>query len=239
MGYHYRVMAVRPSVLWLIMGVALGLLSICPLSATAFPDTPILSDFTGADNTTPPSANWTNAEIRNGFGGCDIEGNALAPSATTSFYGCYWNVGIFGPAAEAYATIVNIGSTAFMAVCVRIATAGTDDTTDGYCVEAADASSEVQIVRLDNAAETVLATVTQAITTTDKIGIRALGDQICAWFSDDGGAWAELGCVTDSTYATAGYIAVYLNGNTTIGGMDDVGGGTLSVGMMRRRLKFS
>lgn len=219
---------------------AIGLMIVwlsCPGHAYAFPDTSVLETFTGADNTSPPNANWTNAELKNGVagGGLDIEDNAVAPSAAGGLYGGYWNVETFGPNAEAYATIVNIGSTSFFGVCVRITTPGS--TADGYCVEGQDALAEVYILRISAGAVTVLATYSQTITTTDKIGIKAVGDQICAWFSDSGGAWTELGCSTDATYSDAGYLGLYINGSTTIGGMDDFGGGAVSaLSQMRRRL---
>lgn len=202
-------------------------LILLPTLAWGFPSTPVLDTFTGVDNTSPPSANWTNSEITNGAsaGGCDIEDNAVAPSATGGYYGCYWNAASFNADSEAYITIVNTGSTAFFGVCTRIANPG-NNTTDGYCVDVADATSAVSIIRLDDAVASVLgSTITQTITTSDSFGITAVGDQICAWFSDNGGAWGQLGCRTDSTYTAGGRIALYINGNTGIGGMDDFGGG--------------
>jgi hypothetical protein len=206
--------------------------------AEAFPLNAVLETFTGTDNTSPPNSNWTNAEIKNGdaAGGLDIQSNAVAPSVTGGTYGGYYNAQTFGPDAEAYFTVVNIGSTSFFAACVRITTPG-NNTADGYCVEGQDAAGEVYTYRLDNGVATLLATYTQSITTTDKIGIQAIGNQICAWFSDNGGAWTSLGCSTDSTYSAAGYLALYIVGSTTVGGMDDFGGGTIVAStQMRRRL---
>lgn len=211
-----------------------------PLHAYAFPDTGILSTFSGTDDTSPPNASWTNSELRDGSAspGCRIRSNALAPISTGT-HGCYWNEQTFGPDSEAYFTVVNIGSTAWFGACVRITTPG-NGTTDGYCVEAQDAASEIRIYRLDNSAPTLLGSAfSHAITTTDKIGIKAVGNQICLWFSDSGGAWAEIGCSTDATYAGAGYIGAYINGSATVGGMDDFGGGTVGAavadGHFRRR----
>lgn len=219
-------------------GLMMSAVLLLPLPVWAFPDTSVLETFTGADDTDPPNANWTAAELRNGIAapGCRIRSNALAPSATGT-HGCYWNGQTFAANSEAYATIVNIGSTAWFGVCVRVTTPG-NNTADGYCVEAQDAVSEINIYRLDDSAPTVLGSaVSQTITTTDKIGITAIGDQICLWFSDSGGAWTELACRTDSTYSAAGYIGAYINGSNTVGGMDDFGGGAVSaLSQMRRRL---
>lgn len=210
-----------------------------PLSAEGFPDNGVLDTFTGTDGANPPNANWTNADIRSGGAGCTRDDNAVGPGATSGFWGCYWNASTFGPDAEAYATIVNIGSTGFGAVCARLTTPGSG-TTDGYCVEWADATSQIFIYRVDNEVGTQLgATISQTITTTDKIGISAIGDQICAWFSDSGGAWTQLACRTDGTYTAAGRIGLYLNGTLGVGAMDDFGGGTTASAssnfMLRRR----
>lgn len=221
---------------------ALFLLLLClPLQAYAFPDNSVLDTITGTDTTTPLNANWTSHELRNGSAGLNIRSNAAAPGGTGGYWGGYWNVGTFGPAAEAYITIVNIGSTGFGGICVRLSVPGGDNTADGYCIEWADGTSALQLLRLDNASVTNLGSaITQTITTTDKVGITAEGDQICAWFSDSGGAWTNLGCQTDSTYTASGYIGMYLNGTTTVGAHDDFGGGTMAAAaasfITRRRL---
>lgn len=203
-------------------------------SAWAFPDNGVLDTFTGVDDTSPPNANWTNAEIRAGGAGCDLEDNAAAPGMTGGFWGCYWNVQTFGPNVEAYGTIVNIGSTGFIAVCARLANIGSG-TTDGYCVEETDGTpGDIIIYRVDNEVGTQLgATISQNIGTSDKLGIKIVGDQICAMFDDSGAGWTELGCRTDSTYTAAGYIGIYLNGNETVGALDDFGGGTVTARAVR------
>jgi hypothetical protein len=205
----------------------------------AFPDTSVLETFTGTDDTSPPNSNWTNAALRGAAAGLDIEDNAVAPSTTGGYWGGYWNVEPFGPTSEAYATIANIGSTGFFAVCVRLANIGVG-TTDGYCVETADGTDDFIIYRLDDTVPTQLAQYTPsvAVTVDDKFGIKAVGSNICAWFNDDAGGWTELGCVTDSTHSAAGHIGLYINGTETVGGMDDFGGGTVGgLSQMRRRLE--
>lgn len=207
---------------------------------SAFPDSTLLDTFTGTDNTTPPNSNWTNAEIRSGSAGLDLEDNAVAPGSTGGFWGGYWNPTTFSANAEAYATIVNTGSTAFFAVCVRLANIGSG-TTDGYCVETADATDDFTIYRIDNEVGTILGSAIASggqITTTDKFGIQAVGDQICAWWSDDGGPWTQMGCRTDSTYSAGGYSGLYLNGDEEVGALDDFGAGNVGgMSQMRRRLQ--
>jgi|SRR6185312_6757527 len=64
--------------------------------------------------------------------------------------------------------------------------------------------------------------ISQAITTTD---IKAVGTQIFAWVSDNGGTWTPLRYATDSTYT--GVIGPSIHGNKTFGGMDDFEGGDM------------
>lgn len=62
-----------------------------------------------------------------------------------------------------------------------------------------------------------------------------IGNQVCAWFSDNGGAWTELGCRTDVTYTAGGHIGLVVNGtNGGVGVMDDFGGGNVAVSAARR-----
>jgi|SRR6185312_4997447 len=66
--------------------------------------------------------------------------------------------------------------------------------------------------------------ISQAITTTD---IKAVGTQIFAWVSDNGGTWTPLRYATDSTYT-----AVESSGPPSMairpsGGMDDFEGGDM------------
>lgn len=221
----------RTLILWLLLAG----------TAHAFPTTPVLDTFTGADNAGPIDANWTNAEIKNGAAtqGCALQDNAMAP-INTGVVGCYRNVATYGPDFEGYGTIVNVGSTSLWGIC-RIVQPG-NNTGDGYCVETEDATDTFTLLRLDNAVATTLGAVITPggqVTVGDKFGISITGDQICAWFNDDSGGWVQLGCRTDSTYTTAGNLAVYLTGSNTVGALDDVGGGTfIATNFMQRRRDF-
>lgn len=200
----------------------------------AFPDTSVLDTFTGVDNTSPPNANWTNAEIVNGTDGCDLEDNAVAPSGTGGAWGCYWNASSFNANSEAYFTIANEGSTSFWWVCTRLVNIGTG-TTDGYCVETTDSTDEIKIMRLDNNVATQIGSTATGplVTIGDKLGIKAVGDQICSWFADDGGAWTQLGCATDATYGSGGNIGLSIIGTNTVGAADDFGGGNVAASTRR------
>jgi hypothetical protein len=199
----------------------------------AFPDNGVLETFTGTDTTTPPNANWTNANIL-GCTGLDIEDNAVTGTTSSQNCGGYWDTTSFNADQEGFATIVNISSGVRGDILLRLANIGVG-TTDGYAVSWQDAAATVTIYRIDNGTATALgAAISQTITTTDKLGGRAVGDQICAWFSDDGGAWVELACRTDATYSAGGFIGLNLNGNTGVGMMDDFGGGNVATAVTIR-----
>lgn len=201
----------------------------------AFPDNGVLETFTGADTTSPPNANWTNAQLANcGAVGVDIEDNA-ATTSTTSSRGCaYWDTTSFNADQEVYATVVNIGVTSFGQVCGRLVNIGAS-TTDGYCAEWADGASTIIIYRVDNEVRTQIGTtITQSIDVNDRWGLKMVGNQICAWFSDNGAAWTELQCATDGTYSAGGYIGLTVTGDTTVGAIDDFGGGDVTAAASRR-----
>lgn len=214
---------------------------ILPNAVQAFPNNSVLETFTGSDGTNPINSSWSDAEIRTNSAGCNIRSNAAAPN-NTNYNGCYWNVQQFGPDSEAYATIANVGSTQNFQVFARIQSPSSNtstNTTDAYGVETEDATDTINIIRIDNTIATVLTSIPSGgqITVGDKIGITAIGDQICAWWNDDGGGWVNMGCATDSTYSSAGYIGIGINGSATVGGLDDFGGGDIaSSSQMRRRL---
>lgn len=203
-----------------------------PSLAGAFPDNGVLETFTGSDGTTPINASWGNSEIRTNSSGCNIRSNAAAPNNTNN-NGCYW-LSAFSADSEAYLTIVNVGSTALWAPCVRIQSPSSNtatNTTDAYCAEFEDATDTITLVRIDNTAATTLGSPIASggqITVGDKVGVTAIGDQICAWWNDDGGGWVNMGCQTDATYASGGFIGFYINGSATVGGADDFGGGDIA-----------
>jgi hypothetical protein len=79
-------------------------------------------------------------------------------------------------------------------------------------------------VRVDGGSSTTLgATAAQTVSVGDKLGIRAIGSTIEAWYYDSSaGTWSFLFSRTDSTYSSAGYIAMESRGSA----LDDFGGGT-------------
>lgn len=236
MGHHHRVGARQTSLFWLLLTGAVC--TATPSFVHAFPDTPVLDTFTGTDGISPPNSNWTNAQLMSSSSGCDRQDNAAAPSTTGGYWSCYWNSGTVGPDLEVYGTIANLGSTGFVLVCGRLNAIG-NDTTTGYCVEETDGpGGSIVLLRIDLEARVQIASVAQSIDAIgDKIGLKIVGNTICAWFAENGGSWNEVVCATDATYGTAGHIGIILNGTAGVGGLDDFGGGTVSsLGQMRKRL---
>lgn len=217
---------------WLVF-----LLSLLPISAWAFPDTGVLENFTGSDNTSPPNSNWTNGLVSDATCGIRIRSNAIAPGSTDTDCGGYWNVSSFNEDCEAYATITTEAASAYPAVACRLQNIG-NATTDGYQVTVNATADEIWIQRIDNGSGTTLgAAISQTVTTgsVDKLGLRAEGDQICAWFNDGGAGWAEIGCRTDATYTGGGRIGIVLYGSANLGYLDDFGGGNIAAAAPSRR----
>jgi hypothetical protein len=197
--------------------------------AWAFPDNGVLDSFTGCtDTTTPPNANWTNAVVYGASSATmDCEDQAVT-STTTDEADMYWNPTTFNANSEAYARVVSAATTDLASVHVRLVNIGAN-TTDGYAVQIQN-SDTVKIYRIDNGAATALGSnLSQTITNGDQFGIRAVGDQICAWFNDNDGGWTQLGCRTDATYTAGGRIGLtHQSSNGAIGGVDDFGGGNVT-----------
>lgn len=220
---------------WILCIVVL----LIPLNASAFPDNGVLETFTGTDGTTPPNANWTNAEIA-GSSGVVIESNGVSAGGGSGRWGAYWNPTVFNADSEAYITYNNLNAIELFA-CLRLVNIGSG-TTDGYCVSGEDSAGLIKLWRDDNEAVTQIGTsVSQAFTNGDRIGITAIGNQICSYFSDNGAAWVQKACVTDSTYSAGGRIGLMANGNVTQPLGDDFGGGNVGViagsaGHFHRRL---
>lgn len=216
MGRHYGIIALI-LVLCLVPGLAL-----------AFPDNGVLDAFTGTNGTTPPDGSFTNAEIA-GSSGCVIQSNGVAPGGGSGRWGCYWNVTTFNADQESYITYNNLNAFEVF-TCARLANIGSG-TTDGYCVSGEDAAALIKIWRIDNEAVTQIgSSVSQAFTNGDRIGITVIGNQICSYFSDNGAAWVQKDCQTDSTYSAGGRIGLMVNGSTTQPLGDDFGGGNVGGG---------
>ena len=96
--------------------------------------------------------------------------------------------------------------------------------------------TQLIINRVDNGAFTALgAAITQGIDAGDAAGLKKVGDQICAWFNNDGAGWTQLACRTDATYNSAGRIGIFGSGAAgSLSFGDNFGGGTIVSASTRR-----
>ena len=214
-------------------------LLLCGLAAPswAFPDNGVLDSFTGCvDGTTPPNSNWTNAVFRGASSTTvDCQDQAAVSTLNANEGEAYWNVTTFGAHVEVYATLTNdFGSASRAGVFGRLVNIGAS-TTDGYGVVVDATPDTIEIVRLDDAATTVLRSDSQVITGNDKFGMTIVGSQICSYFNDNGAGWTQIGCTTDTTYSAGGRIGIMTRGAIGVGDLDDFGGGDLVVSVGRRR----
>lgn len=209
----------------LMRGILMLLCGLLASPGWAFPDNPVFETFTGADNTSPPNANWTNAVISGATSAnVEIDNNAATSAGGATEGDAYYNVAQFNADAELYGDVVDTANTTEVTLCLRLANIGAN-TTDGYCVYWNDAATDVVIGRFDNGAFTALATINQTITVGDKFGIRTTGSRIGAWYKVGAGDWTEIGFATDTTYTAGGYAGIAIAGSATVEALDNVGGG--------------
>lgn len=195
----------------------------------AFPDNAVLEAFTGVDNTTPPNGNWTNAPLIGATSaGIRIRSNGGTTVSSSVEADAYYSAASFNASQEAYLTmILASGTSTYSCVFARLANIGAS-TTDGY--SACWFNGTIRINRIDDGAETLLGlAITQAGDADDAIGITTIGDQICAYFNNDGAGWNQSGCRTDSTYSAGGFIGLQLNHTSnTVAVVDNFGGGNVA-----------
>jgi hypothetical protein len=137
-----------------------------------------------------------------------------------------WDISTFGPATEAYITLV--GGTDDSGIFTRLTTL-TWATTDGYLAYHSSGNN-LQIWRVDNGSWTQLgADVAHTVGAGDKIGLESSGSTHTFYLDDGGAGWASQFTRTDGTYTSAGYIGAY--NWTASAPMDDFGGGTVAAGV--------
>lgn len=187
----------------------------------SFPSTPILDDFNRANEGPPPSASWTGPAT--GFGNnLQVVSNAVA--AVGAAGSGYWNPSTLGPDSEVYATYAALGT---FTVLGRVSSPGA--TFNGYGFQAPGAS--VRMFRFDSGVGTQLGeSIGQARSVGDILGLELVGSTLAGYVRTSG-VWSAPITQTDSTYTSAGYLALSLGGTT--GSYDDFGGGTIVVPLTR------
>jgi hypothetical protein len=72
-----------------------------------------------------------------------------------------------------------------------------------------------------------LATYAQSLSPGDSIGISAVGNTLTAWYRPGSGAWVSEGTFTDSSYPSAGFMALEEDTGDSTFQLTYFGGGTL------------
>ncbi len=183
-----------------------------PINAPA-PQGPVLDGFNRTNGAL--GANW--GLMAGGFANFQISGQQAVDPNGSLFAWNFWQLQQFGPNSEAYATMTTTSSDA-VRVCARM-TSPTTSNRSGYCLHVA--GSTWQLIRIDKGASAVLLATSQTTAPGDKLGLTVTGTTLTGWYAPAAtGTWTRLLSTTDSTYSTAGYLALEARATH----IDDFGG---------------
>lgn len=190
----------------------------------AFPNTPVLTTFTGPDeDPLSEGGNWL-GPIRNALGQLRRLSNVAHASATIgSDYQSYWTTQ-FAADQEAYTTIATLPTVGNgICVYVRIHNPGNATLAEGYnfCYHP---GTGLRCFRFSGGSSFLQVGSTTAVTLSagDKIGLSILGNTLTGYYFT-AGAWNTVSIGTDGLITGAGFIGLQLDDTT--GEADDFGGG--------------
>jgi hypothetical protein len=193
----------------------------------AFGDTGIIDNFNRTNEGPPLSSSWS--EHADYSAGWKVVSNRAEVESGGVWCGNYYNVSTYGPDCEVYATLAVTGSNIAQGVCLRLQSPGSVNH-DGYYFESDRWSGVCKYFRIDDSSNTQLGSnVSVSLSSGDKIGGDVNGSTLIL-YTDTGGGWTARGSRTDSTYSSAGYVALqcYDGNGGVIATFDDFGGGNLS-----------
>jgi hypothetical protein len=208
---------------------------------TAFPFTPVLTFFPGAnEDPLSESGKWL-GPIQNGVFQAELNTNEAAHSQNPSLASpaqSYWTTQ-FGPNIEAYATMSVVPVTAGHAVAVwgRIQNPGNASTMKAY-IAVYTAGTGWRVYRCINGSSfTQLgSTVASPVPSNGhKFGIEVIGTQIKLWYYN-GTSWSALITTSDTQISGSGYIGLEFGASTGTARLDAFGGGTSSSGRKKTML---
>jgi hypothetical protein len=202
-----------------------------PAPEVTFPQTAVLDDFNRADGASL-GANWLHTYAAGqaaNFDGGISSNQAYNPDSGTA-HPLYYTVAQYGPDCEAYVTMpVLPAAGSGMIVGARISGvggAGYSGYAAGIVIGAAG-NDAFEINRIDTGVSTLLrATYIADAANSSAIGLEIRGSTITMFYKVSGGSWLQIMSVTDSTYASAGYLLLILP-NDGSARYDDFGGGTV------------
>lgn len=197
------------------------------VSGETFPSTSILDNFNrGSEN--PIAGGWSADPVYFGLSTARIVSNTLRARNTGSdtIAHPYWNT-TFAANQEAYVTVADASVVSEVFVLCRATDVNTASyLNDLYAVRMT--GGNFSLVETINSTDTDLATVAQALSSGDSLGIRCNGTTISGWYKASGGSWVKLLQVTDGSLTGSGFIGIMLTVTSAgAGDLDDFGGGEL------------
>ena len=172
----------------------------------AFPTTGLLDDFNRAAENPLGNGTWlgplTSGLVQMSVGSGGSANRAIPASAAQG--NSYWSAATFGPDMEVYGEAPAIGGAGeFIDLYLRQVDMGLS-TRDGYRL-AVVFSSSWSLRRVDNNADTVIATATQLFSTGDSLGFEVIGSALKGYLKT-AGVWSLIISATDATYNSASTI---------------------------------
>lgn len=191
----------------------------------AFPTTPILDTFAGADES-PITTNWSGPI----YPGLDqmrrLSGQLAAPA--TSFGGSWYDIATYGPDCEIYITIQTLGADG-NSVFLYARTLNLNTTSlDGYSLhfETRSGADFFRLIQMTDGGDTIIdSDDTISWSAGDSLGMACIGSNIQGWRKPVAGSWTQVLDATDTVYPGAGFLAVAADADTFR--LDDFGGGTI------------
>jgi hypothetical protein len=177
----------------------------------AFPVIAVTDNFTGTDNTSPPSANWSNS-----YNTLKILSNTCAGSAAAD-----WNIGtrnnltIGGNKCEIYCTIPTLPADNERVVLVLA-----NSSQNGYMLEYQKlaGTDTVKLWKYTSGwyGTQIGSAINQDFAAGDALGVYVNGSTIKAYRKPSGGSWAQLGSdFTDSSYSSCSIPMLWVENTTT------------------------
>lgn len=198
------------------------------------PTTPVIDTLTRA-NENPLGSPWLGAlQPALSEPQLELSSNQGKGTAAAGFSGSYTT--LCGADCEAYMTVPTIDSGNRIEVYARIVDIHAVNGTDGYCVSVAGTAWTLRLV--NNSSSSALgATVTQAFSNGDSLGIRAVASTFEAWYRPTGSPdWRILFTRQDGTFTTGGYLGARMFG--TVYRFTNFGGGNVRSDIASQTLDF-
>lgn len=196
----------------------------------AFPTTPVLTTFPGADEDPLSEGGlWAASTVRVDTATIDrcqlVNNRAVRASVVTAAGESLWAAS-FAADQEVFVTMAEHAAVGF-GLYARIQNEGTSSVV-AYHLSINDANG-FRFFRLSNTTFTQIGSaIAQAIATGDSMGLSVSGTTLEAWHKPAAGSWTLLGSETNANISGAGKIGITIGANAATD-LDDFGGGEIVV----------